>query len=154
MVNKQVMHHLPPCGALILALLTGCNSAPPPPTTLALRQIFVAESTPLASGELTEAGFAVHDTAVRELQKLGYVTVARAEIADATLRTSWQAAPTPGQTENGRACRLTFRLYDRAGHRLHDQSSAPTSISFWSTAKATSETQKLVRQLEQAKPPL
>jgi hypothetical protein len=141
--------------AFALGLLTlgvvGCSSPNEGPSSLAtVRKVYVTDTQPSGVGEADALGDSVHDSAVRELARLGYQATASASEAQATLRSSWRV----NKAVDGRvSLALSVTVFDPSGRRLLSaDSGAALSANFWNDASVRRAIEQALARLPRPAP--
>lgn len=154
--NKQVMN-LPRLGQIALAALfavisVACSTSATSSADLkSVSKIFVADTAASNTLETNALNNAVHDAAVRELQRLGYAITSNSNEANATLRSSWRTRKGEGVRNDSESISLSLSLFSKSGQRLFDADSGPAVLAnFWNESRANTEVIAMLARLPHA----
>ncbi len=138
--------------ALFALISVACNTSPTTSNELkSVTKVYVADTAPSNSTETNALNNAVHDTAVRELQRLGYAIATNSNEANATLRSSWRVRKGEGVRNDASSLSLSLSLFSKSGQRLFDADSGPAVLAnFWNESRANSEVIAILARLPHA----
>lgn len=142
---------LPLSLGFLAAMLAGCLAPSEGASSLAaVRKVFVLDPQACGVSEADALGDAVHDAAVRELARLGYVATATMAEAQASLRSSWRV----NKADDGRvSVALSVSLFDPAGRRLlTTDSGTALSINFWNESAVRRAVEQALARLPRPAP--
>jgi hypothetical protein len=149
--------NLPRLGQIALAALftvvsIACSTRSTPSADLkSVTKIYVADTVASNSLETNALNNAVHDTAVRELQRLGYAIATNSNDANATLRSSWRIRKGEGVRNDSESLSLSLSLFSKSGQRLFDADSGPAVLAnFWNESRANTEVSAILSRLPRA----
>jgi|APGre2960657468_1045069.scaffolds.fasta_scaffold00321_7 hypothetical protein len=149
--------NLPRLGQIALAALftvvsIACSTRSTPSADLkTVTKIYVADTVASNSVETNALNNAVHDTAVRELQRLGYAIATNSNDANATLRSSWRIRKGEGVRNDSESLSLSLSLFSKSGQRLFDADSGPAVLAnFWNESRANTEVSAILSRLPRA----
>lgn len=138
--------------ALFTVISVACSTRSTPSADLkSVTKIYVADTVASNSLETNALNNAVHDTAVRELQRLGYVIATNSNDANATLRSSWRIRKGEGVRNDSESLSLSLSLFSKSGQRLFDADSGPAVLAnFWNESRANTEVSAILSRLPRA----
>ncbi len=138
--------------ALFAVILVACSTSSTPSADLkSVTKIYVADTVASNSLETNSLNNAVHDTAVRELQRLGYAIVTNSNEANATLRSSWRIRKGEGVRNDSESLSLSLSLFSKSGQRLFDADSGPAVLAnFWNESRTNTEVIAILARLPHA----
>ncbi|TSA30889.1 MAG: hypothetical protein D4R66_08260 [Opitutales bacterium] len=149
--------NLPRLGQIALAALftvvsIACSTRSTPSADLkSVTKIYVADTVASNSLETNALNNAVHDAAVRELQRLGYAIATNSNDANATLRSSWRIRKGEGVRNDSESLSLSLSLFSKSGQRLFDADSGPAVLAnFWNEPRTNTEVSAILARLPHA----
>ncbi|MCX6920765.1 MAG: hypothetical protein NTX20_05520 [Verrucomicrobia bacterium] len=138
--------------ALFAVISVACSTSPTSSADLkSVTKIYVADTVASNSLETNSLSNAVHDTAVRELQRLGYAIVTNSNEANATLRSSWRIRKGEGVRNDSESLSLSLSLFSKSGQRVFDADSGPAVLAnFWNESRTNTEVIAILARLPHA----
>jgi hypothetical protein len=133
------------CASLFIL---GCASSTGTSSLKSVHKVFVVDPVASTLPETNALSNVVHDTAVHELNSLGYVTTTNPTEAEAMVRSTWHTR----LDDSGHSIvSLSISVFDKAGHKLFSGDSGSAVLSsFWNEAHASSEVSNILVHLPHA----